>query len=264
MNKFTRTIAINLQSLLAYRFNFLTQQIRAFILLLTLFLFWASLYQGNTSLFGYSKDGIFAYLIGIAFLRSLVFVSSADIAGMIRNGSLSKYLLWPVNLFAFLFAGDVADKIIATIFSILEVALIVMLFHFPFYLPHHFSTYIFFIVITLLAIVLGFFINLIISLTAFWTEDPWSTSWVFDVIFMSFLSGSYFPINILPGVLPRLIELTPFPYLLYFPVKIWLEQTTVSQTISIIVICAIWTIFLYSVAKIWFRRGTRNFSAYGG
>lgn len=260
-----RAVIMNQENTLTYRLNFFITEIRSVIVMVTLFLFWSSLYQNNSLLFGYSKAAIITYLIGVSFLQNIISYSNVgQSAGMIRDGSLSRFLLKPMSFFSFMFSLDIADKGMSALIAIVELIVIVHFFHFSFYIPHHAITYLFFFTIMILAVFLSFFMIFVVSLTAFWTEDPWSTRWIFTIVFMGFFSGSYFPLNILPDWASRILSFTPFPYLFYYPVQIWLEKTTFSQSIFIIGVCTAWTVVLYVLAKVWFHFGTRNFGAYGG
>src|SRR3989344_465376 len=225
MSKYIQIGKITLLEYLVYRLNYIFWRVRSVIFFLTLFFFWLAIYKNTTSVFGYSQSQMMAYIIGIAFLRSVVFASRVgDLPGMIRDGTLTKFLIQPVSIFKMMFFRDTADKLLNITFTIVEIVIILAIFKFPFYIPQHTFTYLLFITITFVAVFLGYFLNLFLSLTAFWTEDPWSTRWVFGVIFLEFFGGSYFPIDVLPSWLASIIYLTPFPYLLYFPLKVCTEH----------------------------------------
>lgn len=265
MSKYIQIGKITLLEYLTYRLNYVFWRIRSIIFFLTLFFFWLAIYQNTDSVFGYSMSQMFSYVIGIAFLRSVVFASRVgDLPGMIRDGTMTKYLMQPINVFSLLFFRDTADKLLNITFTIIELVIILSIFKFPFYIPHNLSTYFLFLIVTISAIFLGYFLNLFISLTAFWTEDPWSTRWVFGIVFLEFLGGSYFPIDVLPSWLAKIIYMTPFPYVLYFPLKIWNEQFSVPQTYQIIGICTGWAMIFYFLSKFLWKKGTKNYGAYGG
>lgn len=115
-----------------------------------------------------------------------------------------------------------------------------------------------------LALVLYFFISMVISLFAFWTEEIWATRFLIGLIFLEFFSGSYFPIDILPKWLSGIIYLTPFPYLIFFPMKIWLEQLSIVLIVQSFVICSIWVILFYYLTLFLWRKGSKTYGAFGG
>jgi len=79
-----------------------------------------------------------------------------------------------------------------------------------------------------------------------------------------FFAGALFPIDVLPVALQKIIYLTPFPYLVFFPLKIWLEQVSLAAAVKSVFICFVWLVFFYWLAKFLWRKGARNYGAYGG
>jgi len=122
-------------------------------------------------------------------------------------------------LVTFWFTKDLVDKALNIGFVIAEVALALFLFRLPFYFPQNYTAYFASGLLVVLAIFLHFYLSFFLSLSAFWTDDIWAVRWLFGVVFLEFFAGTFFPIDILPTFLQKIIYLTPFPYLIYFPVK---------------------------------------------
>jgi len=265
MKKYFKILQLTLQEYFVYRLNFILWRFRSFLSFITLLIFWEAIYGSRTTIFGYQKSQMIAYVLGIALLRGIVLGSrSIDMAGQIKSGELTAIILRPLNIFKFWLAKDLADKILNTLFTFLEIFVAIKLFNLPFYLPQQPLTYLVFLIVVILALFLYFFVSFAISTTAFWTDDTWATRWLFGIVFVDFLSGTYFPLDILPKAFVRLINLTPFPYLVYFPIKIWNEQIPNFEILKIISICFLWLIFFYLVAIIIWRKGAKNYGAYGG
>ncbi|MFC1727035.1 ABC-2 family transporter protein, partial [Patescibacteria group bacterium] len=109
-----------------------------------------------------------------------------------------------------------------------------------------------------------FFLSVFISVTAFWSEEIWATRWLFGIVFLEFLAGAFFPIDVLPSWLSRIIYLTPFPYLVFFPLKVWLEQLSLILIYKAIIVCSLWLVVFYFLAKWLWQKGVKNYGAYGG
>ena len=110
---------------------------------------------------------------------------------------------------------------------------------------------------------LQFLISYSMALLAFWILE------VATVIFILFAfeyvaGGHMFPLDILPPALRGLFELTPFPYLLYFPVSVYLGRTTGPALVSGLCLQAIWIVLAYCLARFVWSRGIRRYGAYGG
>ncbi|MCL5090786.1 MAG: ABC-2 family transporter protein [Patescibacteria group bacterium] len=265
MKKYLEVVRLSLQESLTYRFSFFLWRFRNLISFATIIIFWQAVYVTRQSLFGYQKSQMIAYLFGTAILRNLVLASkTTELAGQIKSGDLTKLLVRPMNIFSYMASRDMSDKLLNFVLSIFEVSLILFLFSFQLYFPQNPLTYLYFILILVLVVPLYFFISLIISLTGFWTEDIWATRWLFGVILLEFMAGIYFPIDILPHFLSSIFYLTPFPYLIYFPIKIWNEQLAGMDLIKTFIVCSGWLIIFHFLANKLWKKGVKNYGAYGG
>jgi ABC-2 type transport system permease protein len=265
MRKYLQLAKITLEEYFVYRLNFYLWRFRSLVTFLTLLFFWLAIYGNQGEFLGYQKSQMLTYVIGIAFLRTIVLGSrSADMAMQIRTGELTKLLLQPIKTIRFWFTRDIVDKGLNLFFTIIEILVVLWILKLSFYLPHHLITYLSFTVLSLLAVFLYFFLSFTLSAIAFWTEEIWATRWLFGIIFLEFLAGAFFPLDVLPSWLTKIVFLTPFPYLVFFPLKVWLEQLTTGAIAQAFLICSIWLIFFWWLAILMWRKGSRNYQAYGG
>ncbi len=265
MRKYLQIVKATFQEYFAYRLNFFLWRFRSFIFTASLLFFWLAVYGNQKAIFGYQKAQMITYILGVAFLDSLVLASrTADLAGQIRNGEISKFLVKPINLFKFLLARDFADKSLNFLFVVVEIFLIVKFLNFSLYFPKDLLSIIIFAIQTAISFTLSFFISIVINTFAFWTEDVWATRWLLGVILLDFLSGVIFPIDILPSPLAKIIYLTPFPYLIFSPLKIWLGQLSSALILRSLLVSSIWLISLFFLSGFLWQRGLKKYGAYGG
>lgn len=265
MKKYIKLAQISIQELFVYRLNFLLWRFRNIISLITLIFFWSAIFQDKSTLLGYSREQILAYIIGISLLKSLILGTRVgDLAGQIKTGELTKIISKPMGMYKFWLTKDLVDKVLNLFFTIFEIYIVTQVFGIDIYIPRQLSTIFLFSGLIILAVMLNFFINFVLSITSFWTEEIWATRWLFIVIFLEFFAGVYFPVDILPSWLTKIILLTPFPYLAYYPIKIWLGQLGNQQTVQVFVVCAAYLLFFYLLAKYLYRKGIRNYQVYGG
>jgi len=265
MKKYLTLAKITFEEYLVYRLNFVLWRFRSFVSFLTLFFFWLAIYGGRSEFLGYQKSQMLAYVVGIAMLRSIVLGSrSVDLGGQIRSGELTKIVLRPLGIFSFWFSRDLVDKLLNIFFTFLELAIVLAIFKFPFWFPTRLETYIIFAFMVILATFLYFFLSFVISVLAFWTEEVWATRWLFGMVFLEFFAGAFFPIDVLPSWLQKIVYLTPFPYLVFYPLKIWLEQISGVEALKAILICFGWLLLFWWLAKNLWQKGVKNYGAYGG
>ena len=118
-NKYLQIIKITFQEYFEYRLNFLLWRLRNLISFLTLVIFWLAFYGGSNIVLDYQRSQLLTYVVGVAFLRSIILSSrSVDLAGQIRSGELTKLLLQPLRIFNFWFTRDLADKTLNIFFAV--------------------------------------------------------------------------------------------------------------------------------------------------
>lgn len=265
MKKYLQVIKVTFEEYFEYRLNFLLWRFRNLISLFVLLSFWLSVYGEKQAFLGYERSQMIVYVLGISFLKSIVVASrSIDIAGQIKSGQLTRLLIQPINLFKFWFSRDFADKMMNIFFMIFEISLMVGLLKLPISLPDNYLIYPVFCLLVFLAVWLYFYLSFFLSCLAFWTDDIWATRFLFGFIFLEFFSGALFPIDILPGWLTRVIYWTPFPYLIYYPLRFWLGQVSGNLVLNVIAIELFWLFFFKQLAQILWKKGAKDYGAYGG
>jgi len=216
-------------------------------------------------LFGYSRAQMLTYVIGVAFLRGVVLGSRSfnDLPGAIVQSHLSQWLIKPIDVFRYFFSRDLAAKFLDVIFVVLEILLVIKLLGLNFYFPQQPIIYFIFLLVVALSLLLYFFIGNLVSCFAFWTEEVWATNWLFGIIFLEFMSGMFFPLDVLPKALAKVISFTPFPYLIYFPLKIWNQGVVVGETFKIVGILIFWLLVIWYLRNRIWQRGMKRYAAYG-
>ena len=75
---------------------------------------------------------------------------------------------------------------------------------------------------------------------------------VFDIGFNGNIVGATFPLDIVSNGIFYLLQFTPFPYLVYFPVAIWIGKVETVFALKILLQALIWLgISYYCVIKVW-------------
>jgi ABC-2 type transport system permease protein len=266
MQKYWTIFKISFEQEFAYRLNFILWRVRnVFQILLTYFL-WSTVFANPaTQIFGYDRTKILTYVFGIMIVRSLVLSARAmDVSGDVANGDLSNYLLKPLSYFKYWFTRDVSSKALNLMFAAIEFLVLFIILKPPFFLQTNLLTLLVFFVSIILAILIYFFLLFIVSSIPFWApEIGWGSHFLITVVIIESLSGSLFPINILPGMFQSAVLMTPFPYLIYFPVQVYLGQITGMALVGGLMVATAWTgVLWFSMNFIW-QRGLKVYQAIG-
>ena len=261
MKKYLSLFGITLQEIFAYRLNMLMWRVRQVFVFLIPFFIWKSVLGQGGDIYGYSFPAIMTYLFGTTVLRSLVMGSrTIDLGWMINSGSLTIPLMRPVNIFSFFFIRDLADKLFNLGFMFIELPLIYFIFHPPIFLQTNPIFLLYAACSTLLAILIYFYVNVIFGSLAFWSRDVWAPRFLLMVI-MEFATGAMFPLDMLPSLWQKIIFYTPFPYLLYIPLKTYLGADP--NVFIHLFMSLIWTIAFGIIAKLIWNKGISSYEAEG-
>lgn len=261
MKKYLSIFGITLQEIFTYRLNMVMWRIRQIFVFLIPFFIWKSVLGQGGEIYGYSFAGIMTYLFGTTVLRSLVMGSrTIDLGWMINSGNLTIPLMRPMNIFSFFFTRDMADKLFNLSFIFIEIPIILLVFRPPVFLQTNLIILLMATLGMILAVLIYFFINIIFGSIAFWSRDIWAPRFLLMVI-MEFAAGAMFPLDMLPMLWQKIIYYTPFPYLLYVPLKIYLGSD--SMTNIHLAFALAWVIVLGTLASIIWKKGIRSYEAEG-
>jgi ABC-2 type transport system permease protein len=147
--------------------------------------------------------------------------------------------------------------------AIIPLAVFIFCFRVYFVAPASSTALLVFPLSLLLTALLQFFISYAMAMLAFWLLEI--STFIFILFAFEYLaSGHLFPLALLPGPLFHTLLFTPFPYLLYFPISVYMGQVTGADLWSGLAIQAGWVILAFAFARFMWARGVKKYSAFGG
>jgi len=266
MRKYWHVVKIGFENTLVYRVNFLFRAGFGLIPLLATIYLWQTIYRGQKSdVGGYSLAGMISYYLLVTIVDTLTAVNEDDwqIAADIKDGNISQFMLKPIDYLTYRLCLFLSGKIIFTALSLIPVGIFVFCLRQYLSAPAGGMALACFVLSTLLAGLLQFLMSYTLALLAFWLLE------VSTVIFIAFAfeylaGGHVFPLNILPPVMEQILNCTPFPYVLFFPVSVYLGQAQGAALWRGLGLQAAWLVFFYLLARVVWSRGIRKYSAVGG
>lgn len=263
MKKYAIIIKNSFAEIFAYRLNFFLWRIRVITSLLVSFAIWQAIFKSTGKIFGYRESQMMTYIILLAFMNGIVLSSQTfKVAQEINFGNLSNYLLKPFDYFLFNFARDIPEKGVNGVSSIIEIILIIYIIHPAFFFQTSLYTLVIFILFLAISSLLFFEINMILSFIGFWSKETWAPRFIFFIL-LSFLAGTYFPLDIVPKAIYQVLELLPFTYLVFFPLKIYLGMLSTALIARGVVISLIWVVLLWWLMKFIYAKGLKVYSSEG-
>jgi viologen exporter family transport system permease protein len=239
--------------------------------MVTTILLWRAIYlgaeatTGQTELAGYQYSDMIAYLLLTHISRAFSSMPglAAGISRDIRDGSLKKYLIQPLDMLGYLLAYRAAHKVayIATValpYAGLFAACSAFFSHFP-----DAPTFAAYLVSLLLAFLVGFHFEACIGAVGFWLLEVTSLLYIINTL-NYFISGHMFPIDLLGPEWAAVLKALPTQYLAYFPAAVFLGKVQGTELITGLLTEAAWAVGLMLLARLLYRLGLRRYSAYGG
>lgn len=265
-------LRISLEERLVYRGDFALGTLMRFLPLVTQIFLWQAVFSamvvsvgGGNDIAGYTFRDMIAYYLLTTVSRAFSSMPglASGIARDIRDGTVKKYLVQPIDMLGFLFLGRIAHKLVYYGVALGPFALV-------FYLCRGFfsgwpdaTTMAAFMLSLLMAFLLGFFLESTIGLIGFWFLEVNSLLFVY-MLFSFFFSGHMFPLDMLPGGLGELVRLLPLQYLAYSPAAIFLGKITGVELVQALAIQFAWVVFFFGASRVAFHRGARRYAGYGG
>jgi ABC-2 type transport system permease protein len=268
MKKYWRVLNIGIQNNLTYRFNFLARTLFGFVPLLAIVYVWRTIYHGNgpDSLVGtYTLAQMTSYYLLTAVVEALSAVNEDDwqIAADIKDGNISQFLLKPIDYLTYRLSLFVSGRLTYVLLAAGPLALFIFCLRQYFVWPADASTCVFFLVSVALTALLQFFTSYAMAMLAFWVLEV--STFIFILFAFEYIaSGHLFPLDILPSGLQQVLQFTPFPYQLYFPVSIYMGKIAGPELLKGLAIQAAWVVAGYAIARFTWNRGLRHYSAVGG
>ncbi|WP_093865102.1 ABC-2 family transporter protein [Streptomyces sp. TLI_053] len=130
-------------------------------------------------------------------------------------------------------------------------------------LPENPLTWVFFLLATLLAVVVSFGVRFLVSLTGFWLQDSEGVRSVTLVVSM-FFSGMLLPLALFPGLLGDLAPLLPWAALVKVPTDVFLERATGPGLLGALGFQLGWAVVLLAAGRLVQLLATRKVVVQGG
>jgi ABC-2 type transport system permease protein len=266
MSKYLHVINIGIQNTLVYRTNFLFRSLFGLIPLFATISLWRAVFaSGKEGIAGYDLAQMTSYYLVVTIVDALTAVAEDDwqIAADIKDGNISQFLLKPIDYLSYRLCLYGAGRLVFTCCALLPVAGFIFVQREHFVVPHDWGTLGWFILSLVLAGLLQFFISYTMALLAFWVMEV--STFIFIMFAFEYIAGGHlFPLDILPPAAFKVLQFTPFPYQVFFPVNVYLERVSGPSLHQGLAIQAAWVLAAYFLARFVWHRGIRKYSAVGG
>ena len=273
VRKYTKILRASLVERMTYRADFILGTLFRFLPILTTILLWRAIYSGASGgkgpnqsvLSGFTYREMIAYLLltNISRIFSSMPGLAAGIARDIREGTIKRYLIQPVDMIGYLLSYRIAHKLAYIVGSSVPYAIL-------FYLCGSYFdgfpdplTLLGFLMSCVLAFLVGFFFEVCVGLVGFWFLEV--TSLLYIVMTLNFfISGHMLPLDLLPRPWSTILKSLPFQYMAYFPAVVFQGKVKGLDLAFGLLAEFLWAGFFIVLARWLFKRGLKHYSAFGG
>lgn len=255
---------------LTYRSDFVFSTAIRFLPLLTQVFLWGAIFgigagQERAPISGYTYGDMVVYYLLVMLTRAFSSMPglASGIARDVREGTISRFLVQPVDLLGYLFWTRVAHKLVYYLVATIPFVAMFWMFRGEFGGWPDAPTLAAFVASLFMAFGIGFLIESLLGLIAFWFLEVSSLLFIY-MLLNYFLSGHMIPLDFLPASLTTAIELLPFKYLAYTPAAIFLGRYEDGELLRVLAVEAVWLVGLLIVVRWTFARGVKRYGAFGG
>lgn len=246
----------------AYRFDHFMSILNT---CLQIFIFWGiykALYAGRDEV-----DGITMMMVTTGFilsmgLKAIFYIDDYFLPGKVYDGSIANEFLRPVSFRGRMLAENMGNALFNLIFCFLP-AVIVSAVLLGLKAPADALMLFLFLVSAVLGYGILWTISFAVQSASFWAINIWSVATIKDV-FVNVLSGTMIPLWFMPGWISEILQFTPFPYIYFTPVRIYLGELSVKEILWQFGMQAGWIVILFFLGNYIWKKGQKKLVVQGG
>lgn len=263
LQKVWQTMKVTWSNLMVYKVNFFLHTLGpVFVFFFIKFSLWTSVFKGDfeTLIGNYDLKTMLTYHLWtmIVILISRAY-NSEKLSEDIRLGKISTYLIYPFSFWEYhasRYLAHLGLQSLIALFTSLILYLGLGGYISGVTLEHFFYGFL----LSLLVSFFWFSLHFLIGLGAFWLEETW-TLLVVAHILIQFLSGAIIPLDLYPAWAVQLLNFTPFPYVTYVPVKVFMgaDIDLIHAGLQLV----FWSLLINIAGYLMWKKGLRLYTGAG-
>lgn len=264
MKKYSIIIKNEVQRQFTYRASIAAYAFGNIAELVALTVIWTIVYRNIDVIKDYSAHEMISYVVFAWFFSFLTTTYSFEqnVARDIHLGTLSSLLVKPQSYIRYVMAVATGRITIAFLIVLVQGIIVFSFFRNSLVFSLDFGTILLLVCMLVATYFINLFLSIIISFIAFWTMEINGTYYSLKV-FSKFMSGTFFPISLLPVFFVKVSFFLPFVYTIYIPVQLYLGKISFMEGLRGLAIEILWLVVLYVIIKVVWRFGLRKYESVG-
>jgi ABC-2 type transport system permease protein len=250
------------RKILAYRSDFwITFLGQVFVQLFVARAFWQVFFDTKnvTELEGYTLDDlVLYYLVATVGGKVMMSESMGFFSREIYDGSFSKYLLFPLSVFQYKAVTFMASSLYYAFLLVVLYVIYLTLFG----ASGNVAGLCAGVALFLIAGVVYMQIAMLVELGALWVDNVWTIMVMLKIV-VSLISGQRLPLAFFPPWAIDVLKWTPFPYLISLPTQVVMGRGQLEEIARGLLVCAVWSLLLYGLIGVVWKRGQKRYTGVG-
>jgi viologen exporter family transport system permease protein len=219
---------------------------------------WAQ--AGASGAFTLSRIDFIRYFLAVFVVRQFTFIWVIwEFEELMVTGKLSLQLLQPLNPVWRFFASHLTERVVRLPLVAVIVGLAFALYPEAFWLPdaaHALGA----VALVMFAFLVRFILQYMMAMLAFWSERASAIEDLWYVLHL-FLSGLIAPLEVYPASVRAVAELTPFPYLIYYPANLFCGRSV--PLAKAVLVLGTWGLVALLIQRRLWKKGLDSYTAMG-
>lgn len=264
MKWWRHVVAMELRKILAYRSDFWVTFVgQVLIQVLIARALWTAIFQasGNEVMEGFTLPMMTLYFLIVPIGGKMLMGENIGfLSREIYDGTFTRYLIYPISFFQY----KTLTYLTHSAFYGLQLIVVYLAYNlFQDGITGTMLSNLFVGVgIYLLASFAYAMLSIFVELISLWADNIWSLMVMLRFV-AYFMGGSFFPINFFPEWTQSFLNLTPFPYMISFPVRTIMGLTNQAEFITGISFLILWALIFMMAASLLWKKGQKNYTGVG-
>ncbi|MCB1165191.1 MAG: ABC-2 family transporter protein [Leptospiraceae bacterium] len=254
-------VSMSFQRSLAYRFEYYTALLNAFLYIFIFTSVWKALIPEGQTADGLTRETMVAYAVLSTLIKSSFGRNDSLLSQKVRSGEIAVDLMKPFS-FPLMYLSDTFGSSLFQLFARAIPLLLLCVLVFGISLPVSPELFLQFLPIYLLAFLLFFLMSFLISSFSFYFVEIFPF-WIFYYAMITLCSGAIIPLDFFPDWLVKILLNTPFPYLFYFPTMLLLDRISMGYG-PLLIHYAVLISIVGGFCYLSYQGGLRKLSIVGG
>lgn len=246
------------QWFLVYPLEFASEIVKRVLQVIFILLFWKLIVEQNDTLM--SIEEIITYFIIVGAISDFIMVErlefGRELSKLIRYGSITNFLIRPLSTLLYVYSSSIGDRMANIGYSIISLVIAFLISQ-----SYSLQSILLFLPFLGMGILIGLGINLIIGSIAFYVTDTTHLEFLTQIIIRIF-SGAFIPLAFYSENIQRILELSPFPHLVYLPISI-LTNSYSGNLAQDFLVGVFWGTILLALGSLLWKKSLRNYEATG-